>query len=39
MEAIGMMVLAMVITIVGVIYFTIQDRKEARQAKEQHKAE
>ena len=37
MEAIGMMVLAMVITIVGVIYFTIQERKDARRAKEQNK--
>jgi preprotein translocase subunit YajC len=29
--AIEMMILLMVITVVGFIYFTIQDRKEAKQ--------
>ena len=34
MAAIGMMILLMVIAGVGVLYFTIQDRKEAKKAKE-----
>ena len=34
MAAIGMMILLMVITVVGVVYFSIQDRKETKKAKE-----
>ena len=34
MAAIGMMILLMVITLVGVIYFTIQDRREEKRAKQ-----
>jgi len=34
MGAIGMMILLMVITVVGFIYFTIQDRKETKKAKQ-----
>ena len=33
MEAIGMMILAIVISAVGGIYYMIQDYKEAKQAK------
>jgi len=33
MGAIAMMVLAIVIAVVGVIFFTIQDRKKAEQLK------
>jgi len=33
MGAIGMMILLMVITVVGYIFFTIQDRKDAKKAK------
>jgi len=32
MVAIGMMILLMIITVVGFIYFTMQDRKEAKHA-------
>jgi len=34
MAAIGMMIFLIIITIVGVIYFTIQDRREEKKAKE-----
>ena len=37
MGAIAMFILVMAIAIVGFIFFTIQDRKEAKRAKE-HKA-
>ena len=33
MGAIAMFILVIVISIVGVVYFTIQDRKEAKKAK------
>ena len=33
MAAIGMMILLMVIAIVGFIFFTMQDRKEAKKTK------
>ena len=34
MEAIGMMIFIIVIAIVSVVYFAIQDRKEAKRAKQ-----
>jgi uncharacterized protein (UPF0333 family) len=39
MEAIGMMILAIVISAIGGIYYMVQDHKAAKQAKEQQKAE